>query len=211
MRVLVTGSKGFIGGHLCGALLKRGDELIEIDLKDGVDILTTELADNFDKVFHLAARVEAQTENAMADAQANIIGSIRIFEKYQERVVYTSSSMINYPVFPYGISKLAAEHYARLYGAAIVRLCNIYGANGHSAIDRFRDDPEIVIRGNGQQLRTYAPVERAVDLLLAATPGSFVILRGDDLTVNEIAAMHNGKSRRYIEASRFDIMDCRQQ
>jgi nucleoside-diphosphate-sugar epimerase len=69
---------------------------------------------------------------------------------------------VNYPLTPYAISKRAAEDYALFYGAAVVRFCNLYGAGGHGAIDRFRDGDRIEIRGSGEQLRTYAPVEDAV-------------------------------------------------
>ena len=58
MRILVTGHKGYIGGHLFEALVELGHEVVGIDLKEGHDI-THCLPDlNFDYVFHLAWYVE---------------------------------------------------------------------------------------------------------------------------------------------------------
>jgi UDP-glucose 4-epimerase len=39
MRVLVTGSAGFIGTHLCAALRARGDEVVGCDAREGCDLL----------------------------------------------------------------------------------------------------------------------------------------------------------------------------
>lgn len=38
MKIIVTGSAGFIGSHLVKALKERGDVVLEIDLKDGNDL-----------------------------------------------------------------------------------------------------------------------------------------------------------------------------
>lgn len=201
--VLVTGHRGFVGGHLC----KRLGDVVGIDLKDGEDILTADLPE-VDRVYHLAANTDAQCADVAADARVNIMGTLRLLERYGDRVVFASSSMVAYPVTPYGISKLAAERYCRMYGAAVVRFCNLFGAGGHSVIDRFREGRG-VIRGTGEQIRTYAPVEDAVSALLTARPGEVVVLPGRDMTVNDVAAMYPGDHPRE-PASALDMADGRQ-
>src|SRR5438105_1914667 len=47
MRVVVTGGAGFIGSHLCRALLERGDDVIAID-----NLLTGNIA-NVEELFSL--------------------------------------------------------------------------------------------------------------------------------------------------------------
>ncbi len=199
-QVLVTGHLGFVGRHLCAAL---GD-YVGLDIKDGNDILTCDLPDA-DRVYHLAAQTNAQSEDAQADALTNIIGSIRIFERYGDKCVFASSSMVHYPRSPYAISKKACEDYARFYGVKVVRFCNLYGEGGHSVIDKFRAADELTIYGSGNQMRTYAPVNTAVDALLNATWG-MNILAGRDYTVNEIASWRPEKPIVYRDQHKLDIM-----
>lgn len=210
MRVLVTGHRGFVGFHLCKRLVDDGHEVAGLDIKDGHDVGQRELPFDIDRVFHLAAQTKAQTEQAYQDAAVNILASIRVFSTYGDKVVFASSSMVNYPVTPYGISKRAAEDYARFYNAAIVRFCNLYGPGGHSVFDRFREEPRIKIYGTGEQLRTYAPVGDAVEALIAAKPGQTTILGGTDYTVNEIAEMFPGKPVDRGVTGRLDLADARQ-
>lgn len=204
MKVLVTGHRGFVGSHLT----RRLKDWVGIDLVEGRDILNAKLPE-VDRVYHLAANTDAQSPETFRDAEVNILGTLRLLERYGSRVVFASSSMINYPITPYGISKLAGEHYARLYGGAVVRFCNLYGEGGHSAIDRFREAPEIQIRGTGEQVRTYAPVEHAVSALLEVKPGQTYVLPGTDFTVTEIAGMYDKPVRR-VPASTLDLLDARQ-
>lgn len=203
LRVLVTGHWGFVGGHLC----KRLGNVVGIDLKDGNDILTADLP-QVDRVYHLAANTDAQSPDVAADARVNIMGTLRLLEAYGDRLVFASSSMVSYPTTPYGISKLAGEKYCRMYGAGVVRFCNLFGEGGHSVIDRFREGRG-VIRGSGSQVRTYAPVEAAVDALLSVKPGELVVLPGKDMTVNDVAAMYAGEHPRE-PAGALDMEDGRQ-
>ncbi len=209
MKVLVTGSRGFVGRHLVKALVDRGDEVFEIDIKLGLDVLDCHLPD-VDKVYHLAAQTNAQSEEAFNDATVNIMGSIRIFEQYREKCVFASSSMVKYPHTPYAISKKACEDYARFFRVGVVRFCNLYGDGGHCVIDKFRTAERITIYGEGNQLRTYAPVDKAVEILLKAEGGGWGagadVMDGKDYTVLEIASWFSGKPVDWQEQPRLDLI-----
>ncbi len=195
MRILVTGHRGFVGKHLVDVLSRHGAKWDGLDwaVHPDLDIAKCAMPRIYDKVFHLAAQTDAQSADAVRDAETNVLGTVRVLEAYGDKVVFASSSMVNYAQSPYAISKIAGEAYCRYYGAAIVRFCNLYGPGGHSVWDKFRDGERMVINGNGHQVRSYACVSDAVQALLRAKKGSFEILPGTRYTVNEIAKMYPNK------------------
>lgn len=100
-RVLVTGGAGFIGSHLCDALLAAGHEVHALDdLSTGlranlgpaaafheVDVCDEAIESVFasvkpEIVFHLAAQmcVSRSTQAPMLDGRINILGSINVLE-----------------------------------------------------------------------------------------------------------------------------------
>lgn len=213
-RILITGDLGFVGGHLWEEIREikcrsyDSVPLIGLDLKRGAneDIRTAPLPD-VDVVYHLAAQVDARTTDASGDADVNILGTIRLLERYGDKLVFASSCAVNYPDTPYAISKLACEHYCRMYGARIVRFCNLFGPGGHGVHAAFENQTTLQIRGDGEQRRTYAHVKRAVDLMLRGW-GDLDILRGVDLTVNEVADLwFPYKEREHVDPALNEVFN----
>ena len=101
MRYLVTGAAGFIGSHLCEALLERGHDVAGVDcftpyydtaLKEenarDLDVQRLDLADTeldlarFDGVFHLAGQPGARSfGDVFPDyLRRNVLATQRVFE-----------------------------------------------------------------------------------------------------------------------------------
>jgi len=123
MRVLVTGSNGFIGWHTCRRLVEQGIEVVGVDdlsegtpdnAVDGVRYHTQSVADagemvrliraaRPDAVIHLAARprVRFTVEQPLASSTANLLGTITVLDSLlraelveKTRFVFASSSAV---------------------------------------------------------------------------------------------------------------------
>jgi len=151
MKILITGSAGFIGGHLLKALQRQGKhQLLGVDKKLGVDIsdgaklkeVVNKLLGKPDIIVHFAAQTLAgvSIENPSLDFRDNVVGTFNICELAREtgaKVIYSSSRKVKPNEIskrsPYGLSKFIGElylkEYAALYGVKVIidRFGNIYG------------------------------------------------------------------------------------
>ena len=116
MRVFVTGGAGFIGSHVCEALLSNGNEVIVFDNfstgnihTEGTTVVQGDVA-NFDEVLthmqgcthvaHLAAlaSVPASIANPDLSAATNLQGTINVIEAAKQvgikRIVFSSTAAI---------------------------------------------------------------------------------------------------------------------
>ncbi|WP_128475876.1 NAD-dependent epimerase/dehydratase family protein [Halorussus pelagicus] len=205
------------------AHVPTGADLVEGDVRD-----TETLADamaGVDLVFHEAALVSV--EESVADPpksnRINAAATVDLLEaarKEDARVVLASSAAIyghpdsvpvaegdsKDPTSPYGIDKLALDHYARryhdLYGLETVplRYFNVYGPRQnpeYSAVvnvffQQAADGGPLTVEGDGEQTRDFVHVRDVVQAnLLAATTDRvgepFNVGTGHSVTVNELA------------------------
>lgn len=117
-RVIVTGGSGFIGCFLVKEFIKRNYEVLNIDVKEPVDGVNTELrrhisvtnyshlkeifeSFNPDFVVHLAA-IATQDAESLEDFEVNISGTrniIRLINEfsYVKKVIYTSTQYVHQP------------------------------------------------------------------------------------------------------------------
>ncbi|NPV73173.1 MAG: SDR family oxidoreductase [Pelotomaculum sp.] len=166
-----------------------------------------------DAVVHQAAQVDVQhsLRDPLADAETNIQGSINLLEACRRfgvgKVVYASSAAVYgnplslpvdeehplVPRSPYGASKLAAEHYFRVYSEVygvrytVLRYANVYGPRQDAAgeggvvaifIDRLLKGEPPSIFGDGEQTRDFVFVRDVALANMAALHG------GDGMVLN---------------------------
>jgi UDP-glucose 4-epimerase len=147
--------------NLSGALAHKSFELLELDLG------TADLArlPEVDVVFHNAAQPGVRASwgrEFSAYTHHNVLSTQRLLERFKqsklERFVYassssvygdaesypTSESMLPRPFSPYGVTKLAGEHLALLYGrnfgtpVAALRYFTVYGPTWRSTASAAR-------------------------------------------------------------------------
>jgi UDP-glucose 4-epimerase len=199
-------------------------DLLEGDVRD--DATLADAVAGADLVFHEAAQVSVprSVEEPAYSHDVNAAATVRLLEaarREDARVVLASSAAIygqpdsvpvhesdpKTPESPYGIGKLALDHYARayhdLYGLETValRYFNVYGprqgSSGYTGVipaffDQALDDGPITVEGDGGQTRDFVHVDDVVRAnLLAATTDhvgeAFNVGTGDTATIRDLA------------------------
>lgn len=196
MKILVTGSLGFIGLKLFERLINLGHEVVGIDVKTGVDIRNREELEKifninkFDAVFHTAAvaRTQDTIENPLYSHDINLTGTLNLLECSKrhgvKRFINSSSSIVYAPVSPYSIQKRSAEEYCDLYNflyklsTISLRYSNVYGPDQSeegsypNVLASFKRDKRekgfITIYGDGEQTRSFIHVDDVVEANILA-------------------------------------------
>ena len=146
MKILVTGSKGFIGRHLIQNLSEH--EIIEFDTATyrPADIFEVVDFSKIDFIYHLGAITNTLEKNVEALYEHNVRFSINLFEEaisHRIPVVYTSSASvygntmkeekyIYNPLNYYATTKMItemwiSENIKRFQFISVPRLFNVYG------------------------------------------------------------------------------------
>lgn len=133
-KILVTGSTGYIGTHLCAELIKKGYDVTGLDTKfpespEFTEFLKSQknpkfsflaqninqpmdIKDEFDTVIHLAAlvRVNESKQVPIGYYITNVNGTMNTFSRIQSKnFIFASTGCAEHCADPYGISKKAAE------------------------------------------------------------------------------------------------------
>jgi UDP-glucose 4-epimerase len=190
----------FISGHLeyvhPHAVIHNND-ICSIEAKQII------LREKPDVVFHLAAQADVgrSIQEPKYDANVNINGTINILEACREasvkKIIFPSTSGVYgslqkdliseedlaIPISYYGLSKLTAESYIRLfhqlYGLSytILRYGNVYGprqtAKGEGGVvavflERIKKGMPLSIHGDGEQTRDFIYVKDVVQANIAS-------------------------------------------
>jgi len=200
-------------------------DVFEGDLRDFALIL--EATKDIEIIFHQAAlpSVIRSVKAPNTTNDVNITGTLNLLESCKankvKRVVYASSSsiygdsdelpkredMIPKPMSPYAVSKLAGEHYMKvfhhLYGieTVILRYFNVYGlyqdpTSEYSGviskfINAFIHDKPITVYGDGEQSRDFTFVDDVVEANIlaanAAVSGEvFNVAVGQQYSLNQM-------------------------
>ena len=156
MKIAITGSRGFIGGHLKTRLEKEGHEIVEWDLKQNPPKCIKDFEiDEIDYVVHLAAYADVRA--SLKDPQKywdnNVVNTTKIQKicGYNNiPLLYASSSCIhNWWLSPYGISKKVNEETAQ-FGQVGLRFTTVYGRGARDSMLIGR-----LINGNVKYLTTH--------------------------------------------------------
>ncbi len=195
-----------------------------------------------DVVYHLAAQIDVRLSvvDPSFDAEVNIMASIRLLDAAHKagakKIIFSSSGGAIYgeggkkfptsenelvhPLSPYGVSKLAFEHYLHCYrhvhgmSYAALRYANVYGprqgVSGEAGVvpifvRRLLHNDQVVVNGDGEQTRDFVYVEDVVRANIKALPprvhGIFNIGTGHEVSINELFGTIKKMTGATIEAA----------
>lgn len=196
MKILILGSEGFVGNNLVHGLSKNHEihcadivehssheNYVQFDVTDFQSVIKT--IKDVDVVIDLVAHtLVSSLEGPIKNAEVNIIGLLNILEACKnnniKKLIFTSASSLigepktfhvyedhtALPKTAYGVTKLASEHYLRLYSElygidyVVFRFFNIYGPYQKNGLiptlyNRIIKNEPLTIFGKGDQVRDY--------------------------------------------------------
>jgi UDP-glucose 4-epimerase len=216
MRVVVTGSHGFIGSYVCLELVKHGHEVIAVDSADGCDIVTMgyHTIDRFqraDAVIHLAGVLGTSElfDDYQRAIKVNVLGAANVLQQCANNGLrYVGITMPQVWKNVYQSTKQAAVNLAEAWHAnkgvpvCHVRAFNAFGVGQkvgtpQKIIPTFSDcaykERPMPIWGDGEQLVDLVYVGDIARVLVDALGfGNLEIFdagTGVVRTVNEVARM----------------------
>ena len=217
MKILITGSSGFVGTNLV-KILSSKHQIVRYDIKEGQDILDEKLLSKklrgVDLVIHLAAFISAQEswEKPEEYIKNNSLGTLSVVRSSikadVKKIIFFSSAAVKAkPLTPYAVSKISAEDILGLYkkniNVVVVRPENIYGpgqkeAYGyviHNFIKAVKNREPIKIYGDGNQTRDFIYIDDVIN-----TVGKIIDM---DIKSGTVISLGTGKETRIIDLAKM--------
>lgn len=227
-KILVTGSKGYIGSHLINNLIKKY-EVIGFNRGDNLVLIK-----DCDVVYHLASNVNmtesVEWENIDNDLQFTINLLKKCVEYNIKSLIFASSGGTIYgpargsineqyptsPICPYGMLKLNIENYIKFYGDlyninyVILRIANPYGGRTtrgiiYSILGAIKNKSSFIVWGDGSHVRDFIYINDLIEAMILACQdnlyGVFNIGTGKGTSIKkliEIIQIVTKKELKYI-------------
>jgi len=215
MKVIVTGSKGFIGKKLKSAL-EKVYEVIEVDFNDCWMFLSHfDDWDEVETIYHLGAISDTTADNPIIVNQYNVTFTLSLFQIAIAKgipVKYASSASVygngNGPINFYAISKLTVDiwvedHLQEFSHIQGFRFFNVYGDGEEDKLKRNQSSPVTkfihqaktqgkitLFEGSNHSLRDFVCVDDVIDVMMNNDKPSGVYDLG---TSNPISFLKVGK------------------
>ena len=131
--ILITGSSGWLGRHLC----KYFENIYPYDILEGQDINKFKLPKNIDLIIHLAAKpgVRESIKDPNAYWKTNVYGSTQVFKNAVPTIYTSTSAAKEWWLNPYATTKRVAEDFNH-FGTNL-RLTNLYADTYEGKEDLF--------------------------------------------------------------------------
>jgi len=168
MKILITGSEGFIGKSLV-EYLSPMHEIIGVDRLSGKEAveLSEKSLRHVDIVIHLAAQTSVWNEDDKQIVEDNIVAFKCIFDlcrKLNKKLIWASSSCAVNITSLYGLTKHFCEEYHKLnnYGNCVcLRFHNVYGKNARkdTLLGKCFNNNIVYLYNNGKNRRHFTYIE----------------------------------------------------
>uniref|UniRef100_UPI004026AD7A NAD-dependent epimerase/dehydratase family protein n=1 Tax=Megasphaera sp. TaxID=2023260 RepID=UPI004026AD7A len=202
-----------------------GMELVEGDVCDEAAVDALFADHHFDAVIHLAAQtmVPTSVEQPVLDCQINLEGVLHVLEACRihgtGHILFSSSAAVYgdnlhiplketerlVPTSPYGITKMATEHYMRVYHelsgmeATVFRFANVYGERqgekGEGGVvsifcKLLSQRQGITVFGDGNQTRDFVYAGDIAQAIIRALPlkgcHTMNVSTGQETSINDL-------------------------
>lgn len=183
MKILITGSDGYIGTNLCRYLIDYGHHIDYVDRKSSRDAMYYGDYHKCNAVVHLSAIAGIQKceDNPMDAIRENVEVANRVFS-WGKKTIFLSSQAAKFPSNVYAVTKFLGEKMSTFYNKrsgdiVVLRLSNVFGGDKYldlknSVVARFaiayQQEGKVLINGDGSQVRDFIHVEDVCEAIRLA-------------------------------------------